>query len=217
MATATGSGLSPAGPHVDSPSGPTGTGSAGTGLGGTGSGGAAGTGSAGTGSLSGGTTGPGAAAEGAAAAAGSNNLFDGKAPAVMRQLMQDFGLTDFQAGGLLGNIGHECNGFKTFQEIGIRPPKGGWGWCQWTGPRRRQFEAWAKDKGLDFKSDEANYGFLAQELKTTETAALRHLKNTGSLEDATRSVMDKFERPGAPHLDSRVTWARRAMRAFAGV
>jgi hypothetical protein len=154
--------------------------------------------------------------DGMSVAAGSSDVFDQKAPAIMKALIRDVDITDFQAGGVLGNIGHECAGFRHFQEIGIVPPKGGWGWCQWTGPRRRAFEQWASQQGHDFKSDEANYGFLVHELHTTEQNALLALKKTGSLQEATKSFMDRFERPGAPHLSSRLTWAARAMKAYQG-
>ena len=145
---------------------------------------------------------------------GSGDLFNQKAPGIMADLMKDVGITDFQAGGILGNIGHECAGFKHFQEIGVKPPKGGWGWCQWIGVRRTAFMQWIAQRGHTPESDEANYGFLVHELSGSEQNALAHLKKTGSLEEATKSFMEKFERTGAPHLNSRLAWAKRAMRAF---
>jgi len=143
-------------------------------------------------------------------------LFRQKAPGIMQDLMDDFGLTLDQAAGVLGNIGHECAGFRTMQEIKPIVPgsKGGWGWCQWTGPRRRAFEAWCQKNGFDNLSDDAaNYGFLKHELETTEKGALKHLRKTISLRDATRSFMDKFERPGIKHFDGRLNWAREALKA----
>lgn len=147
---------------------------------------------------------------------GTFGLFRQKAPGVMQDLMDDFGLTLDQAAGVLGNIGHECAGFRTMQEIKpiVAGSKGGWGWCQWTGPRRRAFEAWCQKNGFDnLSDDDANYGFLKHELETTEKAALRHLRKTLSLRDATRSFMDKFERPGIKHFDGRLNWAREALKA----
>lgn len=147
---------------------------------------------------------------------GTFGLFRQKAPGVMQNLMDDFGLTLDQAAGVLGNIGHECAGFRTMQEIKpiVAGSKGGWGWCQWTGPRRRAFEAWCQKNGFDnLSDDDANYGFLKHELETTEKNALRHLRKTLSLRDATRSFMDKFERPGIKHFDGRLNWAREALKA----
>lgn len=134
-----------------------------------------------------------------------------KAPDIMMRLMRDFGLTDFQAGGVLGNIGHECAWFTIWQEGGKEPPEGGWGWCQWTGSRREDFYDWIEAEDFDDKSDEGNYGFLAHELNTTEKNALAALKETTTLAEATEVFMVKFERPGVPHLDRRQDCAVQAM------
>lgn len=148
---------------------------------------------------------------------GTFGLFRQKVPGIAADLMTDFGMTLDQACGILGNIGHECAGFRTMQEIKPIVPgsRGGWGWCQWTGPRRRSFEAWCTQNGFtNLSDDDANYGFLKHELETTEKRALNHLKETLSLADATRSFMDKFERPGVKHFEQRLNWAREAKRAF---
>ena len=93
-------------------------------------------------------------------------LFRSKAPRVMHDLIRDLGLTTVQAAAILGNIGHECAGFTLLQEQKpLRGGRGGWGWCQWTGSRRTEFEKWAADHGLDFSGDRANYGFLLEELE----------------------------------------------------
>jgi hypothetical protein len=64
-------------------------------------------------------------------------LFQSKAPRIMHDPVRDLSLTTVQAAGILGNIGHECAGFTLLQEQKpIRGGRGGWGWCQWTGPRR---------------------------------------------------------------------------------
>ena len=147
------------------------------------------------------------------APSGTFGLFLHKSPKIMQDLVDDFNLTKFQAAGILGNIGHECAGFRKLQEMKptVKNSRGGWGWCQWTGPRRRQFEAWCQKSGHDdLSADPANYGFLKHELETTEKNALKHLRGTQSLADATKSFMDKFERPGVKHLDSRIKWARTA-------
>jgi hypothetical protein len=150
---------------------------------------------------------------------GPHGLFLQKAPVVMRRLIDDFNLTPVQAAGILGNIGAECGGFKLLQELRptVAGSRGGWGWCQWTGPRRRQFEAWASEQNLDFSSDEANYGFLRFELtETSEKAVLPRLREADTITEATEVFMRKFLRPGIPHLGSRINWADRALKAFSG-
>lgn len=145
------------------------------------------------------------------------NLFEAKAPKIMADLIADFGLTDIQAAGILGNIGHECAGFSLMQEQKPTSGKGGYGWCQWTGIRRTQFFAWCKANNLSVDSDAGNYGFLKQELKTTEKAAIPALKKAQTVYEAMLSFENKFERAGVKHYDRRNSYAQRALSAFRAV
>lgn len=131
---------------------------------------------------------------------------------LMAGLMTDYGLTREQAAGFVGNLAHESAGFRTLQEVSplVKGSRGGYGYAQWTGPRRRQFEAWSQQQGLDPSSFEANYGFLRHELDTTpEGRVIPKLKGAQTVEDATRVVSDTFLRPGIPHMGSRLQWAQR--------
>jgi hypothetical protein len=143
-------------------------------------------------------------------------LFTDKAPWIMNLLRADFGLTVEEAAAVLGNIGHESGGFKYFQEIKPTVPgsRGGFGWCQWTGPRRVAFEAYCKRNGLDPFSDKANYGFLFMELKGTEKAAIPALKKAKGLEAKVAAFEDKFERAGIKNMPSRMRYANQAMAAW---
>ncbi|MBA4220163.1 MAG: hypothetical protein C0458_05465 [Methylobacterium sp.] len=142
--------------------------------------------------------------------------FNQKAPGVMRRLMQDFGLTKEQAAGIVGNLGHESTGFNELQEKNPLIPgsRGGYGWAQWTGPRRRAFEAWAAEKGLDPASDEANYGFLKHELETSERGALAAVRGAKTVGEATVAFEQSYERAGIKHYGSRHRWAGRALTAY---
>src|SRR5207237_660573 len=77
---------------------------------------------------------------------------------------------------ILGNIGHECGGFRLMQELRPTSGRGGFGWVQWTGPRRVAFEKFCDDNGLEPTSDAANYRFLKLELQTTEKATVPAMK-----------------------------------------
>jgi hypothetical protein len=140
--------------------------------------------------------------------------FRTKSPGIMALLMADFGLTEEQAAGILGNLGHESNGLTTFQEVGPRGGRGGWGWGQWTGPRRVQFEAYCARNHLDPKSDKANYGWLFVELKGPERGAIDALEKTRTLKDAVRAFERAYERAGVRAYTSRDKWAQRALDAF---
>lgn len=140
---------------------------------------------------------------------------------LMHDLQRDFGLKRHQAAGVVGNLDHESAGFKSLQEIKplVAGSRGGWGYAQWTGPRRRQFEAWVSARGLDARSYAANYGFLKHELtQTEEKRVLRRLRAAKTVDEAARvfsgssqrgNSFDGFLRPGIPHLDSRIQRARR--------
>jgi Phage tail lysozyme len=145
--------------------------------------------------------------------------FREKAPVVMQKLMGEFGLTLPQTAGILGNIGHECMGFKTLQEVKpIMGGAGGWGWCQWTGPRRKEFEQWASERSLGLSSDDANYGFLVHELKGTHAGDLRSLRGASTVPAATRIFMETFEKPNTQvaGLADRVKYASLALKEYNG-
>lgn len=141
-----------------------------------------------------------------------------KAPSVMGDLMTDFNLMEHHAAGILGNLGEELNGFTELQEIHPLVPgsRGGFGWAQWTGPRRTQFEQFCKEHKLSVVSDEANYGFLRQELQTTQKQAIAALTAQTTLEGAVQAFMNSFERPASQTagLATRLRYAHHALDAF---
>jgi hypothetical protein len=129
---------------------------------------------------------------------------------VSQRLQKDFGLSPGAAAGFAGNLAHESGNFKTLQEINptVAGSRGGFGWAQWTGPRRRQFESWAAQNGLDPSSPEANYGFLSNELRNTpEKAVLAKLQGVTDPAQAAQIVSQNYLRPGVPHMDSRIQYA----------
>lgn len=133
---------------------------------------------------------------------------------LQRDLMRDYGLTAEQAAGFVGNLAHESGGFRTLQEVKPLIPgsRGGYGYAQWTGPRRRAFEAWTSQNSLDPASYEANYGFLRHELDNTpEGGFLGDLRAARDVGSATKVVEQKFLRPGIPHTESRMKWAQRVL------
>lgn len=143
-----------------------------------------------------------------------DSLFREKAPVVMQRLMDDFEFSEIQAAGVLGNIGVECAGFHVLHEIGQPEGKGGYGWAQWTGPRRKQFFAWCDRSGLDWRSDEANYGYLKVELEGTERNAISAVHKAFTLSAAVQAFERNFERAGVPNYPARERWAEIALDAF---
>ena len=146
----------------------------------------------------------------------TGSSFGQKAPGVMRRLMEDYGFTKEQAAGIVGNLGHESSGFPEMQEKNPVVPgsRGGYGWAQWSGPRRRAFEAWAAEKGLDPSSDEANYGFLKRELDTTHKSVVGAVKGAQTSAEAMQVFEDGYEKSGVKNYGSRQRWTDRALKAF---
>jgi uncharacterized protein (TIGR02594 family) len=140
-------------------------------------------------------------------------VFEAKCLRFMRPLMAKFQLSAEQAAGVFGNLGTESDGFTAFHEYGQPKGKGGYGWAQWTSsPRREGFFTYATDNGYDPASDEASYGYLCQELETTEKSTIAALRATevNTIEKAVDVFEENYERAGKPNMPSRYEWARKA-------
>jgi hypothetical protein len=138
----------------------------------------------------------------------------------MDKLQKDLNIKPIHAAAILGNLGFESGGFTQLHELGQPAGQGGYGAAQWTGPRHTQFFNWcAMHGGIDWKSDEANYGFLIHELQTTQAHSLEHLKTTNNLEAAVFTFGYYYEAPGGttaiylPGQAGRMEYAQRALRA----
>lgn len=143
-------------------------------------------------------------------------MFDSKAPWIMALLMRDFPLALDDAAAILGNLGHESGGLAQLQELKpvVAGSRGGYGWPQWTGSRRRAYEAYCRRNGLDPASDKANYGYLFVELTGPEKKAIAAVTAARGLEAKVRAFELAFERAGVKHYASRNRWAARALKAW---
>lgn len=140
------------------------------------------------------------------------------APRAMRALMQAFSITKFDAAAMLGNFGHESAGFTKLQEISptVAGSAGGYGWAQWTGPRRRAFMTWCKKNSLKPASYGANIGYVLVELRGDYRHAVNAVLAHGALEDKVEAFERHYEQAGVKHYKSRLEWAQRALAAFDG-
>lgn len=146
----------------------------------------------------------------------AETLFRSKAPGIMSKFMADFTLDLLSSAAILGNIGHECAGFTAMQEIKptVAGSRGGFGWPMWTGPRRRNFEAYCKRNKLDPASDQANYAYMFVELSGSEKKAIAAVKAAIGLEAKVKAFELAYERAGAKHYASRNQWAKIALDAW---
>lgn len=143
-------------------------------------------------------------------------FFDKWAVIFMRDLMTDFGIDVLDAAAIIGNAGHESNGFLDLQEKKplVKGSKGGYGIMQWTGPRRREYEAYCARNKYNPADMPVNYKFLFIELKGPEGKVLERMKSAKTLNEKTKVFSDVFLRPGIKHLNSRYEWAARALSAY---
>jgi uncharacterized protein (TIGR02594 family) len=140
-----------------------------------------------------------------------------KAGNLVLKLQKDLGLTKIQAAAVAGNFMHESGGFKHMQEIKPTAGRGGYGWAQWTGPRRKNFEAYVQANGLDARSDEANYGFFIHEINNDpyEKSQFEKWRETPyeSVDSAAMGFDKYYERSGVKSYESRIEYAKQAIIA----
>ena len=143
------------------------------------------------------------------------DLFNSIVVAYTARLQRDLNILGFQADGIFGNLGQESAGFASLQEIAptVAGSAGGYGWAQWTGPRRKAYLAFCTAHGIKPEAHESNYRYLVEDLTKNYPAVLDALRKTTTRDAAVQLVMDRYEVPGVPAYDSRITWAKRAEAA----
>lgn len=121
------------------------------------------------------------------------------------------GLPPHIAQGITANMIAESRLDPGINEIAPLVPgsRGGFGLNQWTGPRRVQYEQYARERGVPLDDIDTQLDFTLWELKNTERPAFNALQGAQSAEEAARLYSERFLRPGIPHLDRRIAEARR--------
>lgn len=90
----------------------------------------------------------------------------------------------------------------------VRGSRGGYGLYQLTGPRRRQYEAFASENGYALNDWKAQVAFHKWETANTEQKAWAAVQGAQSAEEAAIAYTNQFLRPGIPHMDKRRRYAR---------
>jgi hypothetical protein len=136
--------------------------------------------------------------------------------AIRDKLASDLNLSSDTASAMVGNLQAE-SGLKAVQERNpLGGGRGGFGWAQWTGPRRNAFEAYAKANGLDPSSDAANYGFLKQELNSPQYAGMmQRMRAAKSRDEATAIFEREYEGPAVSNVGVRRNYANQIAAAQA--
>lgn len=90
----------------------------------------------------------------------------------------------------------------------IAGSRGGFGLAQWTGPRRRQLEAFAAEKGRSVSDPELQLDFLMWENANTESGAWAKVMAAKDPVQAAQLFTTEWERPGTPHLGATLDTAK---------
>lgn len=85
----------------------------------------------------------------------------------------------------------------------VKGSRGGFGLYQLTGHRRRQYEAFAADRGVDAADPDAQLDFLMLELDGPERSAANAILNTRTAGEAGAAIVRKFLRPLESHQNKR--------------
>jgi len=87
----------------------------------------------------------------------------------------------------------------------VKGSRGGYGLYQLTGPRRRQYEKFAGQRGSDYADPNAQLDFLMWELENTEKNAANSIFNTRTAREAGAAIVNKFLRPHESHRAKRAS------------
>lgn len=116
----------------------------------------------------------------------------------------DNGYTKEQAAGIAGNLMQESS-FNT----GVLGDSGAsYGLAQWNKDRRENLKNFASSSGREKSNLLTQLDFIIHELNTSEKRANQKLRETQTVEEATEAFSKWYERPGTPHLDRRLNYAR---------
>lgn len=151
-----------------------------------------------------------------------------KGISIAKKLMVDLKISAAAASGIVGNLLHESGGLKpdnvengkgfedgAINNIPVGTKRVGYGWAQWTNDRLENFRKFLKSRKADNRpaTDNDNYAYLIKELTTTEPIR-GHWKGWNGKnipeDDPKRAAtwfMMNWERPSAPHEDSRQQYA----------
>lgn len=119
------------------------------------------------------------------------------------KLSEDMGLPLKYSAAFFGNFAHESGNFNVHQEIMTparkrRGERGGIGWPQWTGIRRKQFEEFTAAAGGQVDAPESIYNFLIHELTNLPAGqkVIAMLQSSDySVEEAAKLIQDHYEIP----------------------
>ena len=121
------------------------------------------------------------------------------------------GIPQHIAKGMVANMIAESGLNPGINEIKPLIPgsRGGFGLNQWTGPRRRAFEAFAQERGRPLDDLDTQLDFTVYELQGPEAKAWGAIQQASDPIEAARLYSERFLRPGIPNMNKRLGEAAR--------
>lgn len=117
------------------------------------------------------------------------------------------GLPAHVAAGLVGNLMQESGANINPAAVGDNGNAFGAG--QWNGPRRKAYFSFAKSRGVDPTDFDTQIDWLMHEGATSESGAWKRIMGAQTAEDAALIASKHFWRPGMPHNEARMGYARK--------
>ncbi len=133
------------------------------------------------------------------------DVADGTMEALIRNGLKDRGFPAHIQDAMIMNMQDESGLNPGINEIAPLVPgsRGGFGLMQWTGPRRRQLEAFAQQRGTSPSDVDTQLDFMMEELRTTEAKAAESIFSAPDAGTAATEIVNKFLRPAEEHRSRR--------------
>lgn len=130
---------------------------------------------------------------------------DGDRAAYIRSGLVSRGLPEHIAQGFVMNMQDESNLNPGINEANPIVPgsRGGFGLNQWTGPRRRAYEAFAAERGTPLDDIDTQLDFTMMELQGPESRAAQSILAAEDAGSAAAAIVNNFLRPAEQHRASR--------------
>jgi hypothetical protein len=145
------------------------------------------------------------------------NLTGNFAQDLTQDLEGRYGLNSTQVAGVLGNLQQE-SGLQTDINQGgatggpssnfADNNENGWGVAQWGGQRKAAEISYAQQNGLDPGSEQAQIGFINQELDTDYSGTISDLKGATSADQAAQIWDQDYEQASDPQMANRDQYAQ---------
>lgn len=134
-----------------------------------------------------------------------SQAFSGSAAQGIREGLISRGLPPHVADAFVMNFQDESGLNPGINEAAPIVPgsRGGFGLAQWTGPRRRELESFAAQRGGDVADPNIQMDFLVTELQGPEAGAAQAILSAPTAEEAAVAVLNKFLRPAEQHRAER--------------